>query len=105
MSYRLRSCHRVPVCCSVTYEHKLRDGRGTVFNLSTHGWRLCGDLLLQPGDLCSLRVTLPTRQRVTMAAGRVRWVQGTDYGIETLLMDTRDEARLAAYIRETITEL
>lgn len=105
MSYRLRSCHRVPACCSVKYEHKLQNGCGTVFNLSTRGWRLCGDLSLQPGDLCSLQIVLPTHQRITVAAGRVRWVQGTDCGIETLVMDTQDEARLAAYIRDKITEL
>lgn len=105
MSYRLRSCHRIPVCCSVTYEHKLRDGWGTICNLSTRGWRLSGNLVLQSGDLCSLRILLPWRRHVTVAASRVRWVQGTDCGIETLLMDTQDEARLAAYIRDKITEL
>lgn len=105
MPFTLRPYRRVPVCCPVTYEHKLRDGRGTVFNLSTRGWRLCGDLSLQPGDLCSLQIVLPTHQRITVAAGRVRWVQDTDCGIETLLMDTQDKARLAAYIRDKITEL
>lgn len=105
MSYFIRSCHRIPVCFPVTYEHKLHDGYGMIFNLSTRGWRLSGNLSLKLGDICSLRVVLPTRQRVTIAAGRVRWVQDIDCGIETLVMDTQNEARLAAYIRDRITEL
>jgi|CXWL01.1.fsa_nt_gi hypothetical protein len=46
MPYVLRPYPRFPVSCSVTYESRFRDGCGTVFNLSTGGWRLCGNLSL-----------------------------------------------------------
>lgn len=90
MPYTLRSYQRFPVCCSVTYESKLRDGYGSIFNLSARGWRLSGNLALKPDDICSLWVVLPTHQRISVAAGRVRWAEGIDCGIETLVMT--DEA-------------
>jgi len=68
-------------------------------------WYLCwnltilGDLLVQRDELCELRVTLPTRQQVTVSAGIVRWVRGAECGIETLVMSTQAEARLGDYIR------
>lgn len=102
MPFIIRPHRRVPVCCPVTYEHRLRDGRGTIFNLSVRGWRLCGDLSLQPGDVCSLRVVLPTRQHITVAAGRVRWVQGHDCGIETLVMTDEAAATVNRYIQAHI---
>lgn len=102
MPYVLRSYRRFSVCCIATYEAKLRDGRGNIFNLSTRGWCLSGDLSLQPGDVCSLRIVLPTRQRVTVAAGRVRWVQGYDCGIETLVMTDESAKTVNHYIQELI---
>lgn len=102
MPYTLRSYHRFPVRCYVSYESKLRDGHGTIFNLSTHGWRLSGDLSLQPGDICTLRVILPTSQRVTVAAGRVRWVRGNACGIETLVITDEATEIVTNYLQARI---
>jgi hypothetical protein len=40
-----------------------------------------------------------------VAAGKVRWVQGEEAGIETLVMNKESEARLNAYILERIKGL
>ncbi len=105
MPFVLRPYHRFPVNLPVTYEAGFQDGRGTVWNVSHQGWRLSGDLPLQRGDVCSLNVILPTNKRVSVAAGIVRWARGQDYGIETLVMDRKAEARLGTYIQERMKEL
>ena len=105
MPFILRPYRRFPDVIPVTYENGIQEGQGTVWNLSSSGWRMSGTLPLQCGDVCSFRVTLPTRNRVSIAAGIVRWVRGEDYGIETLVIDRREEARLGKYIRERMKEL
>ena len=70
-----------------------------MWNLSPTGWRLSGDLPLEPGAICSLTVMLPTNKPVSVAAGVVRWVRGEDVGIETLVMHGNAQVQLGRYIR------
>ena len=105
MPFVIRPYRRFPVNIPVTYENWFRDGEGIVWNLSPTGWRLSGSLPLQRGDVCSLNVILPTNKRVSVVAGIVRWVRGQDYGIETLVMDGKAEARLGTYIQERMKEV
>jgi len=44
MPFSLRPYRRFPVCCPVTYHAGLREGHGTVWNLSVNEWRLSGDV-------------------------------------------------------------
>lgn len=104
MPFVLRPFRRFPVVCAVTYEHWFRVGKGLVWNLSPTGWRMSGTLPLMCGDVCSLNVILPTHKQVSVAAGIVRWVLGQDYGIETLVIERRAQARLRKYIRERMEE-
>lgn len=78
---------------------------GTVWNLSPTGWRLSGNLPLVCGDVCSLKVELPTHKPIAVAAGIVRWVRGEEFGIETLVMDGNAQAQLGAYICERMKTL
>lgn len=105
MPFVLRPYRRFPVVFPVTYEHGLREGEGIVWNISPTGWRLSGTLPLQLGDVCSLNVMLSTDKHVSVAAGIVRWVQGQDYGLETLVMDGKAQAHLGKYIRQCMKEL
>ena len=50
---------------------------------------MSGTLPLQPGDVCTLHVVLPTHKLISVTAGIVRWVRGEDYGIETRIMDRK----------------
>ena len=40
-----------------------------------------------------------------MAAGKVRWVRGEEYGIETLVMNTESQETLNTYLHERIKAL
>ena len=75
-----------------------------MWNVSRSGWRFSGNLPLRIGEVCSLTVNLPTRQRVYVAAGIVRWVRGEEYGIETLEIDDESQADLDEYLRQRESE-
>ncbi len=100
MPFVLRPYRRFPVVIPARYENWSDEGQGTVWNLSTTGWRLSGDRPLAIGDICSLSMTLPTNKPISVAAGVVRWVRGEEFGIETLAMNKQAKARLGRYINE-----
>lgn len=99
MAYVLRPYRRFPVVSPATYEHWLREGQGIVWNLSPTGWRLSGNLPLEPGDICSLSVMLPTNAPITVSAAIVRWIRGAEFGLETLVMNRKAQAQLGKYVR------
>jgi len=75
-----------------------------VWNVSHSGWQFSGNLPLRIGEVCSLTVNLPTRQRVYVATGIVRWVRGEEYGVETLEIDDESQADLDEYLRQRESE-
>lgn len=103
--FALRHEYRFPVFGPVHYERANRDGYGTVMNVSSLGWRVSGSLHLEPGDVCSLNVKLSPTTCVSVAAGKVRWVNGDEFGVETLVLNEASEARLNAYILERVKTL
>lgn len=84
---------------------RIRDGSGTVRNLSSRGWRIHGNVPMQLGDVCSMKVRLDERNWVGISAGIVQWVRGEEYGIETLVMNDKSETQLRDYIQERIKAL
>jgi len=100
MPFMIRSYHRLPAGYPVTYERLFEEGQGTVWDLSPTGLRLSGTLPLTVGDVCSLKVTLPTNRGVSILAGIVRWVRGEDYGVQTVVMEERAQVQLDSYVRD-----
>jgi hypothetical protein len=105
MPFVIRPYRRFPVFCPVKYEVRVHAGYGTVMNFSPRGWRVHGNLPLQPGEVSSLKVQLPTHKRVSVAAGIVRWVQGEEFGIETLVMSAESQEVLHEYLAERLKAL
>ncbi|MCS6302779.1 MAG: PilZ domain-containing protein [Nitrospira sp.] len=105
MAFVLRPYRRFPVVIPTTYENWSQEGQGIIWNLSSAGWRLSGDLPLAVGDICSLSMTLPTNQYIEVLAGVVRWVRGEECGIETLAMNKMAHACLRTYIQARIQAL
>lgn len=105
MPFALRHYYRFPSFSPVRYAVKLRDGYGTVTNLSSRGWRIYGNVPVSVGDICSLKVRLKTRQWVSVSAGVVRWVRGEEAGIETVTMNDESQERLNEYIQERVKAL
>ena len=105
MAFVLSHYRRFPVVIPATYENWSQEGQGIIWNLSSAGWRLSGDLPLAVGDICSLSMTLPTNQYIEVLAGVVRWVRREECGIETLAMNKTAHTRLNTYIQERIQAL
>ena len=59
MPFSIRPFRRFPVHCAVRYNAGPFEGQGTVWNLSSSGWRLSGDMPMPSGEPLSLTITLP----------------------------------------------
>ena len=94
MSFSIRPYQRFPVCCPVTYHAGLSEGHGIVWNLSVNGWRLSGDVPLRVGQTCPLTVHVPHQLSLFVAGAIVRWVQGQEYGLETLVVDKETQSQV-----------
>ena len=86
MPFSIRPHRRFPVNCAATYNAGSFQGQGTIWDLSCTGWRLSGDLSMQPGETLSLTVTLPNEQRIVVPEAVVRWSRGQEFGIVCLLL-------------------
>jgi hypothetical protein len=104
MPFSLHPDRRFPVQCSVTYDAGPSQGQGTVWNLSSTGWRLSGDLPMQPGETLSLSITLPNEQRIQVAEAVVRWSRGQEFAVETLAIKPHTRARLPHYVNRIVQE-
>ena len=100
MPFSIRPFRRFSICCPATYHSGLCEGHGIVWNLSANGWRLSGDVPLRVGQSCPLTVNLPNQESLVVAAAIVRWVQGQEYGLETLVADKQTHSRLEQVIKQ-----
>ena len=104
MPFSIRPFRRFPVHCSVTYNAGPFQGQGKVWNLSSTGWRLSGDLPMRPGESLSLTVTLPNEQRIVVPEAVVRWSRGQEFSVENLAIKPHTRARLQHYVKRLMQE-
>ena len=104
MPFVLRPHRRFPVQCPVTYNAGSFQGRGTIWNLSSTGWRLSGDLPMRAGETLWLSVTLPNEQRIEISQAVVRWSRGQEFAVENLLIEPHTSARLQHYVKRLVRE-
>jgi hypothetical protein len=104
MPFSIRPYRRFPVQCPVTYHAGPFQGSGTVWNLSSTGWRLSGDLPLRPGEVLSLTVTLPNEQHITVSEAIVRWSRGQEFAVEMVSIEQHTLTRLQHYVKRLAQE-
>ncbi len=104
MPFVLRPYRRFPVQCLVTYSTGPFTGLGTVWNLSMSGYRFSGDLPLRVGEPCTLIVTLPNEQHITVAEAVVRRARENEFGVETSTVDHHTQNRLRHYVQRLVNE-
>lgn len=68
------------------------------------GYRFSGDLPLQVGEQCTLTVTLPNEQHITVAEAVVRWARENEFGVETSTVDRHAQDRLHHYVQRLVKE-
>lgn len=98
MPFIIRPYRRFSVQCPVSYNAGTSQGLGTVWNFSVNGWKLSGDVPLRVGQTCPLTVTLPNQECIFVTTAIVRWAQGQEYGLETLVIDKEIHSQLAHVI-------
>jgi hypothetical protein len=104
MPFSIRPYRRFPVQCAVTYNTGPFRGQGTLWNLSSTGWRLSGDLPMRPGETLALTVTLPNEQCIEILQAVVRWSRGQEFAVETVLVEQHTHARLQHYVNRLVEE-
>ncbi|MBK9307966.1 MAG: PilZ domain-containing protein [Nitrospira sp.] len=109
MAFDQRHHDRVPITTPVSYEvlnrAGVRQGYGTVTNLSVRGWKINGNVPLQAGEVCSMEVRLPPKEWVSILVGVVRWSRGEEAGIETLVINDEAAKPLHEYIQARVKAL
>lgn len=97
----LRKTERFPVEASVAFSgvEYIREGEGIVYNLSRGGCAIRSKHNVQPGIYLSLRLHLPdaaTPVIIDMAVAR--WTVSQRFGLEFMLMDEGEAARLSRFL-------
>ena len=82
MPFVVRPYHRFSVQCPVTYDTGPFRGQGTIWNMSSSGFCISGDLPMRLGEILSLTVTLPNKQRIEIPEAVVRWSRGEEFAVE-----------------------
>ena len=97
-----RAAQRVPVQIMVrfsatdSFQHV---GHGVALDLSESGCTLCSAQVLPIGSFWGLYLTIPEASRpVLISEVRVIWAVEDEYGIEFLLVTTRERTRLRRFI-------
>jgi hypothetical protein len=97
-----RAAQRVPVQIMVRFSatdsfHHV--GHGVALDLSESGCKLCSAQVLPIGSFWDLYLTIPETSRpVLISEVRVIWAVEDEYGIEFLLVTTRERTRLRRFI-------
>lgn len=94
----MRSRLRVSVSAPVTYQIGKEEGEGTAWNISRSGCRFSGNFPLPEGACFSFTLSLSASERVYVAAAVVSWTDGTDYGVEFIIVDEESSETLTAFI-------
>ena len=97
-----RAAQRVPVQIMVrfsatdSFQHV---GHGVALDLSESGCKLCSAHVLPIGSFWDLYLTIPETSRpVLISEVRVIWAVEDEYGIEFILVTTRERTRLRRFI-------
>lgn len=104
MPFSIRLPRRFPVQCVVSYSVGPFKGISTVWNLSRSGWHLSGYLLMRPGKILSLTVTLPNALPIEVPEADVPWSRGQKFGVETVEPPKLTADRLRHYARRLVND-
>lgn len=81
--FKLRTYQRVSLCGTGYYLSEDFLGKGTVWDISSGGWRIQGDHQVQVGMLLTLRLHLQgPKPPLEVDQAIVQWVSGRDFGVQ-----------------------
>ena len=98
--FKLRTYQRVPLCGTGFYLSEDFLGKGTVWDISSGGWRIQGDHQVQTGMLLTLRMDLQAvRGPLEVDQAIVQWVSGRDFGVQIKKIRYESAKKLERLIR------
>lgn len=81
--FKLRTYQRVMLCGTSYYLSEDFLGKGTVWDISSGGWRIQGDHQVRLGMKLTLRMEfLEEKVPLEVEEAVVQWVSGKDFGIQ-----------------------
>lgn len=84
---------------AVTFSGEGIEGKGTVANLSKHGWRIISDEPVTAGMVLRLDASLSEmKESVEIRGARVQWTRPGEFGLQTILDDEEVSRRIARYV-------
>src|SRR5574341_1259964 len=99
----VRRYSRFPIHTTMMYLGKDFAGQGILRELSRVGSRMLGNYPVMPGEVLSLRISLPMQSApVCITHARVKWVDGLEFGVAFGLLDERAAADLQQLFGELL---
>ena len=81
--FKLRTYQRIMLCGTSYYLSEDFLGKGTVWDISSGGWRIQGDHQVKLGMKLTLRMEfLEEKAPLEVEEAVVQWVSGKDFGIQ-----------------------
>jgi hypothetical protein len=94
---------RYPVTLPATFFNERTSGFAKVGNLSEGGCRLASKIAVFVGDVGQLLIELPGGNApLKVAEATVRWVKGTEYGVEFIRVDEDDRERVNQFTSQVM---
>ncbi len=104
--FKLRTYQRVMICGTSYYLSEDFLGKGTVWDISSGGWRMQGDHQVRTGMKLTLRMELPEENTpLEIEEAVVRWVSGKDFGIQIRIIRHSAAKRLEHLIGQHLCVL
>ncbi len=98
-SFVPRLHHRFRVSLPVDVLHPRFVGKGQIANVSLRGWRILGQVQVEPGDQIILRLTIGDSDKLALDVRTiVRWIREEAFGVEVLGYQPTLEARVRKWI-------
>ncbi|WHZ14623.1 MAG: hypothetical protein OJF52_001462 [Nitrospira sp.] len=99
--FKFRTYQRVMLCGSGYYLSEYFLGKGTIWDVSSAGWRIQGDHQVRVGMTLTLRMDLPDEMLpLEVEQATVQWVRGSDFGVRIIKMGKQSAGKLERLIGE-----
>ena len=79
-------------------------GEGRLLEYTVPAWARSSSQALAPGDYLQLRLYLSAHEKpLAVSLAAVRWARGAILGVEVILMDVDDQAKLDQFVDRHVT--
>ena len=97
---------RIPLKSTVMFTVGLQIGQGRLLDLTSPGCLIDSPVMVQKGQSVHLKMVLPgLKSPLSVTLGVVRWVNGTQFGVEFIKMDESQRRILNRFMAQHLSDL